>query len=207
VPIEKNFFRQVLGRFATGVAVVTTHNYEGLTGITVNSFCSVSLEPPLVLVCIDLKSTNLRYFRESSSFVVNMLSDQQECLSRCFATPSQDRYEHFCHAAYHVAVTGSPIIDNALAFLDTRIVAEYPGGDHAIFVGQVAALGIGGQVAFAGAADGQSSSRAENDDCAVSEGAALPLTYYRGRYRHLARDYRSPSLAAQNNARSHVTIG
>jgi len=82
--IEKNFFRQVMGRFATGVTVVTTCVRENLVGLTVNSFCSVSLDPPLVLVCIDLNSSTLPYFRESGSFVVNILSDQQEHLSRCF---------------------------------------------------------------------------------------------------------------------------
>src|SRR6266581_6640630 len=134
--IEKGFFRQVMGQFATGVTVVTTCGQGKPAGITVNAFCSVSLDPPLVLVCIDLISTTLPCIRESGTFVVNILTNQQEHLSRCFATSSEERYEHFCHAGYHLAATGSPVIDGLLAFIDARIVAEYPGGDHAIFVGQ-----------------------------------------------------------------------
>ncbi len=64
--IEKDFFRQVMGRFATGVTVVTTRSDKGLSGLTVNSFCSVSLDPPLVLVCVDLTSNTLSYIRESN---------------------------------------------------------------------------------------------------------------------------------------------
>src|SRR5438105_315272 len=127
MPIEKNFFRQVMGQFTTGVTVVTTQNHKGMVGLTVNSFCSVSLYPPLILICVDLNSYTLPYFRESGAFVVNILTDQQECLSRCFATPSRARYEHFCHASFHLAATGSPVIDGVLAFIDARIVSEYPG--------------------------------------------------------------------------------
>src|SRR5215472_11910436 len=153
--IEKDFFRQVMGRFATGVTVVTTRGEKGLSGLTVNSFCSVSLEPALVLICVDLNSNTLSYIRESGIFAVNILTDQQEHLSRCFATSSLERYEHFCHANFHVAATGSPILDGALAFIDTRVVAEYPGGDHVIFVSQVEAMGVNGHLAFADEADEQ----------------------------------------------------
>src|SRR6266404_10007171 len=147
--IEKDFFRQVMGQFSTGVSVVTTRSDEGLAGLTVNSFTSVSLDPPLVLFCVDLRSIVLPFFRASGTFSVNILTGEQEALSRCFATSSQERYEYFCHASYHTATTGSPILDGALAFIDARVVAEYPGGDHVIFLGQVVAMGIGGQVAFA----------------------------------------------------------
>ena len=81
--IEKDFFRQVMGRFATGVTVVTTKSQETLAGLTVNAFCSVSLNPPLVLVCVDLTSATLPVIRESGVFAVNILTDKQEYLSRC----------------------------------------------------------------------------------------------------------------------------
>src|SRR5437867_7032445 len=110
--IEKVFFRQVAGQFATGVSVVTTRSQGVLAGLTVNAFCSVSLNPPLVLVCVDLTSATLPVIRESGVFAVNILTDKQEHLSRCFATSSQERYECFCHAGYHVATTGAPIIDD-----------------------------------------------------------------------------------------------
>lgn len=102
--IEKDFFRQVMGRFPTSVTVVTTHGHDRPVGLAVNSFCSVSLSPPLVSVCVDCFSHTLPHFRESRSFVVNILADQQKYLSRCFAGPSQERYDHFCHVSYHLAV-------------------------------------------------------------------------------------------------------
>src|SRR6266851_5353953 len=144
--IEKGYFRQVMGQFATGVTVVTTCGQGKPAGITVNAFCSVSLDPPLVLVCIDLISHTLPAIRESGSFAVNILTDEQEYLSRCFAGSTQERYEHFCHADFHTAATGAPIIDGSLAFIDARVVAEHPGGDHVIFLGQVEAMGINGHV-------------------------------------------------------------
>ncbi|HZR43397.1 MAG TPA: flavin reductase family protein, partial [Ktedonobacteraceae bacterium] len=146
--IEKDFFRHVMGHFATGVTVVTTNSQGILGGLTVNAFCSVSLNPPLVLICVDDASNTLPLLRESKVFVVNILTNRQEHLSRCFATHSQDRFEHFCHASYHTAATGAPIIDDVLAFIDARIVAEYPGGDHVIFLGQVEALGTADQIVF-----------------------------------------------------------
>ncbi len=197
--IEKDFFRQVMGQFATGVTIVTTRSQEGLAGLTVNSFTSVSLDPPLVLICVDLQSTALPYFRSSGTFAVNILTSEQEALSRCFATTSEERYEHFCHASYHVAATGSPIIDGALAFIDSRIVAEYPGGDHVIFLGQVVAMGADGQAAFANEADKEHSTLYNEVSEAYlrhTKDQKAPLAYYRGQYRHLAGDYQRPSLAA-----------
>jgi flavin reductase (DIM6/NTAB) family NADH-FMN oxidoreductase RutF len=201
--IETHNFRQVMGQFTTGVTVVTTRSRDGLAGLTVNSFTSVSLEPPLVLICVDLYSTALPFIRASGNFAVNILTSEQENLSRCFATTSSDRYEHFCHATYHVASTGSPILDGALAFIDSRIVAEYPGGDHVIFVGLVEAMGTNGHIAFASDKDeGQSTlielnigEATHSNNLNHSEPEA-PLVYYRGKYRHLTRDYQRPSLAA-----------
>ena len=191
--IEKEFFRQVMGHFATGVTVVTTRSQETLAGLTVNAFCSVSLNPPLILICVDLTSTTRLVIRESGVFAVNMLTEKQEDLSRCFATSSAERYEGFCHARYHVAATGAPIIDNTLAFIDARVVAEYPGGDHVIFLGQVAAMGVSGLVVFAREAEREHSTVVEHG----SNGAEkTPLAYYLGQYRHLSSSYQKPSLAA-----------
>ena len=197
---EKDFFRQVMGRFATGVTVVTAKSPKGVAGLTVNTFCSVSLNPPLILVCIDLNSQTLPYIRESGAYAVNMLTIEQEHLSRCFATPSLERYERFCGAEYTEAVTGSPIIVGVLAFVDARVVAEYPGGDHVIFLGEVVAMGTEGQVAFANEQDVQHAPIL----LAQSRGEAItvdkpPLAYYRGQYRHLTNDYTKPSLAAVYN--------
>jgi flavin reductase (DIM6/NTAB) family NADH-FMN oxidoreductase RutF len=191
--IEKDFFRQVAGQFATGVTVVTTCSQGKPAGITVNAFCSVSLEPPLVLVCIDLISLTLPAIRESGSFAVNILTNEQEELSRCFAGSTEERYEHFCHASFHTAATGAPIIDDVLAFIDARVVAEYPAGDHVIFLGQVEAMGTNGHVAFAHEEDQQLADLNGHINEAGNEKA--PLAYYRGKYRHLAYDYVKPSLA------------
>jgi len=191
--IEKDFFRQVMGRFATGVTVVTTRSQETLAGLTVNAFCSVSLDPPLILICVDLTSTTRLVIRESGVFAVNMLNDKQEDLSRCFATSSAERYEGFCHARYHVAATGAPIIDDTLAFIDARVVAEYPGGDHVIFLGQVAAMGVSGLVVFAREAEREYITVVEDGSNGTEK---APLAYYLGQYRHLSSSYQKPSLAA-----------
>ncbi len=194
--IEKDFFRQVMGRFTTGVTVVTTGSKGVPGGLTVNAFCSVSLNPPLILVSVDCASTTLPLLRECQKFAVNILTDKQEHLSRCFATPSKDRFEHFCHAPYHVAATGAPVLDGALAFIDAHVVAEYPGGDHVLFLGQVEALGTAERVVFADDASRVNSTlltpAAANGNLVEDEGT--PLVYYRGQYRHLASNYREPSL-------------
>lgn len=200
---EKVFFRQVMGQFATGVTIVTTFYNEMPAGLTVNAFASVSLDPPLVLICIDLHSMVLPLIRASGVFAVNILTSQQEALSRCFATSSNERYEHFCRANYHIAATGSPILDGILAFVDARIVAEYPGGDHAIFLGQVEAMGTDGRVYFPSEAGQERSTLTEWRNMEADElpfvrekEQKMPLAYYRGQYRHLAQDYQRPSLAA-----------
>jgi flavin reductase (DIM6/NTAB) family NADH-FMN oxidoreductase RutF len=215
--IEKAFFRQVMGRFTSGVTVVTTRYNNVIAGLTVSSFTSLSLDPPLILICVDQASGTLESLRQSKIFAVNILTTQQVELSRCFATSSEDRFEHFCHAAYHTAATGAPILDGVLAFIDTRLVAEYPGGDHVIFVGQIEAMGTAGHVTFS-SKEAQSHStlvhyaeylddvnspliQSKNgiyDADGTSENSnhitELPLTYYRGQYRHLAPQYREPSL-------------
>ncbi|GAC1423092.1 MAG: hypothetical protein PVS3B3_19490 [Ktedonobacteraceae bacterium] len=189
--IEKDFFRQVLGQFATGVTIVTTNHKGIISGLTVNAFCSVSLDPPLVLVCVDLTSNTLLLIRESKNFAVNILTNEQEHLSRCFATPSIERYENFCHAEYVTAVTGAPILAGTLAFVDARVVAEYPGGDHVIFLGQVEAIGTPSEIAFA--QDTKPAQSTVSIDEAHGE-ETEPLGYYRGQYRHFTSAYKEPSL-------------
>ena len=201
--IEKDFFRQVMGQFTTGVSVVTARSEDGLAGLTVNSFTSVSLEPPLVLICVDINSTALPFIRASGNFAVNILTSEQEYISQCFATTSTERYEHFCYASFHIASTGSPILDEALAFIDSRIVAEYPGGDHVIFVGLVQAMGTNGHAAYAdeehqvqSAYQGLKMEETSLSNHLNHNDQKAPLVYYRGKYRHLAQDYQRPSLAA-----------
>lgn len=201
--IEQDFFRRVMGQFATGVTIVAAASADGLSGLTVNSFSSVSLDPPLVLICVDLKSHTLPFLRASGSFAVNFLTSEQEDLSRCFATASAERFEYFCNAPYRIAATGSPVLDGIMAFIDARVVAEYPGGDHAIFLGQVEAMGTDGEVYYMQAEGKARSTLAEWRGSAATNGSGgrggsdgkTPLTYYQGHYRHLASDYERPSLA------------
>jgi len=199
--IEKAFFKEVAGQFATGVTVVTTSSQGKVAGITVNTFCSVSLTPPLILVCVDLISQTLSLIRESGIFAVNILSSEQDELSRCFAGSSRERYEYFCNATYHEAATGAPILDGTLAYIDARVVAEYPGGDHVIFLGQVEALGTGSEAAFAAESAFQRATvEAQGTN---SENEKLPLAYYRGKYRLLNPYYAEPSMAKTNHAINH----
>jgi flavin reductase (DIM6/NTAB) family NADH-FMN oxidoreductase RutF len=202
--LDKTLYRQVMGCFTTGVAILTTYSRNSIVGLTINSFCSVSLDPPLVLVCVDLNSSTLSAFRESGSFGVNILTDEQEDLSRCFATSSQARYEHFCYVAYWRAATGSPIIEGALAFIDAHIVNEYAGGDHAILLGQVQALGINNHVIYDGQINAyQTGSSLAYDGNGFLENLGSPLAYYRGQYRHLDLEYQRPSLAAYSKEQYH----
>ena len=191
--IEKEMFRQVMGRFATGVTVVTTKNNDVLAGLTVNAFCSVSLNPPLVLICIDNRSNTLALLKESKIFAVNMLTAEQKDFGRGFATNSPERFEHFCHASHHIAVTGAPIIDNVLAFIDARIVNEIPGGDHTIFIGQVEAMGTAGRVTFVNE-EGKEQNTLVDYNGTVPQEDPRPLIYYKGQYRHLTEIYREPSI-------------
>jgi flavin reductase (DIM6/NTAB) family NADH-FMN oxidoreductase RutF len=210
--IEKDFFRQVMGQFATGVTVVTTTSQGKPSGLTVSSFTSLSLNPPLVLICVDRASNTLPLFRESKIFAVNFLTAKQVHFSRSFAMPSEDRFEHFCHVPYHIASTGAPILDNILAFVDARLVAEYPGGDHVIFVGEVEAMGTAGKVVFA-SKEGRARStlvdfheytaNASNGSIPIEDTA--PLAYYRGQYRHLANNYSEPSLDETYDAKTKPT--
>ncbi|HZO75814.1 MAG TPA: flavin reductase family protein [Ktedonobacteraceae bacterium] len=185
--MDKSLYRQVLGYFATGVVVLTTRGSTGLVGLTINSFCSVSLDPPLVLVCIDLNSHTLPGLHESGAFVVNILTEQQEHLSRCFAHPSEARYEHFCYASYREVATGAPVIDGVLAFIDARIVAEYPGGDHIIVLGEVQALGVSDDILPVNGTEERPNS-IQLDGTPMIGTLPTPLLYYRGRYSHLALD-------------------
>ena len=136
-PLTKDHFRRVMGQFATGVTVVTTRLGDQVHGLTANAVCSVSLEPLLVLVCVDHSADTHPLLEKSGVFAVNILSEKQEDLSRLFAGPTEEKAGHLEAMGYRTAVTGAPIIEGCLAYLDCRVVAAYPGGDHTIFVGQV----------------------------------------------------------------------
>ena len=152
-------FRRALGHFATGVTIVTTWDDEARpTGLTASAMSSVSLDPPLVLVCVSHKSQSYPSFQSGRRFAVNVLASDQEPLARRFASSSLSGVEKFEGVAYHRSALGLPVIDEALAEFECTIVHAYPGGDHTIFVGQVEALDARG------------------------DHGREPLLYYRGRF-------------------------
>ncbi len=133
--VTADAFRAAMGHFLTGVTIVTTRSSsETPYGLTVSSFNSVSLDPPLILWSLDLGNDRANLFRESAGFTVNVLPSSCEGLIRTFAANDAER---FANTAWHWGVTGQPVLDDAIASFECRLWAEYPGGDHAIFVGEV----------------------------------------------------------------------
>ncbi len=133
--LDTRAFRDALGCYGTGVAIATTKSAAGEpVGLTINSFSSVSLDPPLVLWSIDLGSGSLAAFRESSSFAINILSDGQADIARLFAQPGVCRFSTTPHTT---TALGLPLIDDALATFECSVEARHPGGDHEIVVGRV----------------------------------------------------------------------
>lgn len=156
--LDASSFRSVLGRFASGIVVVTVRDPDGKDhGMTVSAFTSVSLEPPLVLVCVDRAATMHDALYAAERFAINLLSDQQEALSRRFAESRDDRFDG---VGYTRDLTGAALLDDALAHLECTTWARYDGGDHTIIVGRV-------------------------DHAAARD--ARPLLYYRGGYAQLER--------------------
>jgi flavin reductase (DIM6/NTAB) family NADH-FMN oxidoreductase RutF len=155
--IAPDDFRRVLSHFATGVTILTATDAEGRpTGLTVSAFCSVSLDPPQVLVCVDHKSQSYPALRDTGRFAVNILGADHEAVSRRFATTRLDKFDAVPH---RLGALGVPLIDGALAQLECRTVSQHVEGDHTILVGRV--------------------EEARN-------GAGEPLLYFRGKYRALA---------------------
>lgn len=133
-------FRAAMGRFATGVTVVTTLDGQAPLGLTVNAFASLSLDPPLALIAIDRRSRLHIALPQAGFFAASILSAEQAELSRRFAGQTADRADRFHGVSWRRAVTGAPVLDGALAWVDCRVEAVYPGGDHSIIVGRVLAL-------------------------------------------------------------------
>lgn len=153
-------FRNALGTFATGVTIVTTSSDDGEPiGLTANSFSSVSLDPPLLLFCLDRESFSFGHFEKTKHFAVNVLNAGQEDISSHFARPSQDKWRH---VSYDMCSVGCPSFADALAIFECKTHAVHDGGDHIIIVGEVL------------------------DFTHQQEGD--PLLYYRGRYAKIANE-------------------
>jgi len=155
--ISPDEFRRVLGHFATGVTVVSTCDGDGRpTGLTASTFTSVSLEPPLVLVCVDHKSQSYPALLERGRFAVNVLRADQEAVSRRFATTRLDKFDG---VPFRMSPLELPLLDDAVAQLECVTVSTHVEGDHTILVGRVERAHLG---------------------------SGEPLVYYRGRYDRLS---------------------
>ncbi len=157
--IDRAELRRVMGHFATGVAVITTRDDDDRPyGLTANALCSVSLDPPLLLVCVDKKAESHPAFTRSGVFAVNILGHEHEDLSRRFAVSGGEK---FVDVAHRTGVTGAPLLEGVLGVVECRVVAVHDAGDHTIYIGEVAHLETG---------DGH------------------PLLFFRGKYRRLHED-------------------
>jgi flavin reductase (DIM6/NTAB) family NADH-FMN oxidoreductase RutF len=133
--VDKRSLRNALGRFATGVTVVTTRTQDGkFEGVTANSFSAVSLEPPLVLWSLRCEAPSLPAFLASNCFAVNVLSKEQARISRHFATPQPDKFEGM---EFTLGVDGCPIFERSPAIFECRTQTKVEGGDHIILIGRV----------------------------------------------------------------------
>lgn len=155
--IDARTFRKAMGCFPTGVTVVTTLAGDSSPiGVTVSSFTSLSLDPPLVLFCLDKRTSNLETFRLAGRFVINVLRHDQRELSIRFASRMEDKWKGLTFDSW---TTGAPILRNCLANFECTTETVHDGGDHLIFIGKVERLDY-------------------------SEGGQ-PLLYYRGAYAEL----------------------
>jgi flavin reductase (DIM6/NTAB) family NADH-FMN oxidoreductase RutF len=144
-PVGPERFRAVMGRFATGVAVITATAAAGPVGMTANAVCSLSLDPLLLLVCFDRRARTLAVVRETGRFGVNVLAAGQEDVARLFAGkgPEHEKFAEVPHAVHD----GIPVIEGVLAWVGCRLERLVPGGDHTIGIGAVEAAELGDEQA------------------------------------------------------------
>lgn len=159
MPVDDSAFRQALSQFATGVTVVITRDASGApAGLTVSAFTSVSMNPYLVLVCIDERSDAHDAIGESGIFGISILGEAQEDLSRRFAARGPGKFEGL---ALEQGETGALLVPGAVAHLECAVASTHRGGDHTIYLGEVRVIRV---------APGR------------------PLVYHRGAYRRLAAE-------------------
>ncbi len=154
-------FKKVMSRFATGVTVVSVSLRGEPHGMTVSSFCSVSLDPMLILVCLDKDAVTTSIITQTGKFAVNILSLEQESVARIFAGKENENSK-FSDIDYFISENGLPILGRTLGYLECTLRYTYDGGDHTIFVGEITDLAL------------------------VSPDAA-PLLYFRSDYKSLTR--------------------
>jgi flavin reductase (DIM6/NTAB) family NADH-FMN oxidoreductase RutF len=153
-------FRKAMGCFATGVTIITLDLEGEVHGMTANAFASVSLDPPLVLVCVDHSARTHAHLHAKKRFGVNILAEDQRVISEYYARPVRDheRAEEEASARFDRTVKGTPILHGALAYLECRLQSAEEAGDHTIFIAEV-------------------------EDVVVRQGD--PLLFFRGKYRKI----------------------
>ena len=157
--IDAQSYRRIIGQFATGVTVVTTAVDGRLHGMTANALTSISLDPLLLLVCVDKGTHAYDELTNAGRFGVNILAEEQEEVSNLFAATTEPEQGRLQGVSYHLGPNGAPIIDGCLAYVECAVTDRCPGGDHTIFIGEV--LG------------------------AETLREAPPLLFFQGRYRRL----------------------
>ena len=158
---EPRAFREVAGRFATGVTIITMADGGQPHGMTANAFSSVSLDPPLVLVCVDKAASAYEPILRAGAFAVNILAEHQRSLSDFFARHGREEEgDPMGGFAHRSGKTGSPILDGTLGWLDCRMTEQFDGGDHSIVIGEVI-------------------------DLELTEPSGAPLLFFAGGYRNV----------------------
>lgn len=158
--IDSTVWRTAMGQFATGVTIITTVDEAGRPlGMTANAFTSLSLVPPMVLICVDNNSSTLPQLTASGKYCVNILADSQEAVSRQFA--QRGAIDKFAGIPYFTGLLGLPVIEGCLASVECELSEQLAGGDHMILLGH-------GKHIY------------------ETEAASEPLVFYRGKYRRLA---------------------
>ena len=157
--VDPSEFRTVIGHFATGVTVITAAADGLLHGMTANAFTSLSLDPVMVLVCVDKTTHAHRIVSAGNAFTVNVLGEHQEEVSRLFARKSEPEPGTLRGVGFRIGRTGAPVLDDCLAYMECEVAETLDGGDHSIFLGKVV------------------------DEAVVNE--VKPLLFYRGGYHSL----------------------
>ena len=155
-PLE---FRSVIGHFATGVTVITTAAGEEMQGMTANAIASLSLDPVMILICVEKETHTHRVLDRGGVFTVNILAEHQEDVSRLFAKRAEPEIGTLRGQRFTLGSTGAPILEDCLGYLECRVASVHEGGDHSIFLGRVV------------------DARVVRD--------ARPLLFYRGKYHGL----------------------
>ncbi len=154
-------FRTIIGHFASGVTVITSAEGDRLHGMTANAVASLSLDPVMLLICVDRTAYSNDSIRRAGAFAVNVLGEHQEVVSRLFAKHTEPEAGSLRGQPYRIGVTGAPVLTDGVAYVECRVKEVLDGGDHSIFLGEVVDQGI-------------------------VDADAKPLVFYRGGYHSLA---------------------